>query len=226
MNSKRHGKEPMGPPCRRGYVQWNSQMDAILTSIYWSKSTKEQGRWGFQDSSVSAVVDKLRTELSMIVTVDHVRNRIKVWKNHYAIISEIRTYAKFKWDEERKMVVIPIDDLSAWKLYYQFLKPLHIRTSASRIGMTSSDGEGLNNMKSPLMPWTPRLRGLVLPRTPLAVQTKGSRETALQMQLAIYDVISNVLGISRHQMLRAVKRFMNGMPDEFEMLKIYPRSKN
>ncbi|KAL2930536.1 Cationic amino acid transporter 5 [Bienertia sinuspersici] len=43
----------------------------------------------------------------MIVTIDHVRNRIKVWKKHYAVISEIRTYTKFKWDEERKMVEVP-----------------------------------------------------------------------------------------------------------------------
>ncbi|KAL2923372.1 Small EDRK-rich factor 1 [Bienertia sinuspersici] len=35
----------------------------------------------------------------------------------------------------------------------------------------------------------------------------------------IYYVVSNVLGISRHQVLRAVKRFMYGTADEFEMLK-------
>ncbi|KAL2943511.1 putative nuclease HARBI1 [Bienertia sinuspersici] len=120
MNSKRHGKEPMGPPRRRGYVLWNSQMDAILTSTLLEQINKgNKGDGDFKTQAYQDVVDRLRTELSTIVTVDQVMNRIKVWKKHYAVISEIRTYTKFKWDEERKMVVIPVEDLSAWKLYCQ-----------------------------------------------------------------------------------------------------------
>ncbi|KAL2942311.1 Collagen alpha-1(XIV) chain [Bienertia sinuspersici] len=38
----------------------------------------------------------------------------------------------------------------------------------------------------------------------------------------IYNVVSNVLKISQHQVLRAVKRFMNGTIDEFDMLKNLP----
>ncbi|KMS96113.1 hypothetical protein BVRB_001860 [Beta vulgaris subsp. vulgaris] len=38
----------------------------------------------------------------------------------------------------------------------------------------------------------------------------------------IYTVVSEVYGISRNQIMRAVKRFMNGNPDEFLMLKELP----
>lgn len=38
----------------------------------------------------------------------------------------------------------------------------------------------------------------------------------------IHSVVSQVLGISRMQAMRAVKRFMNGNPDEFLMLKELP----
>ncbi|XP_074349802.1 uncharacterized protein LOC141689421 isoform X1 [Apium graveolens] len=58
-----------------------------------------------------------RFEMVIFATVDNVRNRIKVWKKHYAMITEIQTYTKFKWDEENKMLVIPIEDLAKWKAY-------------------------------------------------------------------------------------------------------------
>ncbi|KAL2901735.1 Voltage-dependent R-type calcium channel subunit alpha-1E [Bienertia sinuspersici] len=37
-----------------------------------------------------------------------------------------------------------------------------------------------------------------------------------------YTVVSQVFGISRSQIIRAVKSFMNGNPDEFLMLKELP----
>ncbi|XP_074330904.1 uncharacterized protein LOC141668107 [Apium graveolens] len=78
-----------------------------------------------------------RFEMVIFATVDNVRNRIKVWKKHYAMITEIRTYTKFKWDEEKKMLVIPIEDLAEWKAYCEeFHTLLPTRTSVFRIGMT------------------------------------------------------------------------------------------
>lgn len=43
--------------------------------------------------------------------------KIKVWNKHYAMITEIMIYAKFKWDKEKKMLVTPIEDLIEWKAY-------------------------------------------------------------------------------------------------------------
>ena len=42
------------------------------------------------------------------------RNRMKAWKIHYYVITNILTRTKFKWDEDKKMVVIIVDDLVKW----------------------------------------------------------------------------------------------------------------
>uniref|UniRef100_A0A803MDI9 Transposase n=1 Tax=Chenopodium quinoa TaxID=63459 RepID=A0A803MDI9_CHEQI len=118
MTSKRQGKQPMGPPNRRGYVSWNSKMDEILTSTLFEQINEgNKGDGDFKSQAYQAVVDKLRDDLGMSITVDHVRNRIKVWKKHYSVITEIRTNTKFKWDEKKKMVVIPAEQLADWYTY-------------------------------------------------------------------------------------------------------------
>ncbi|KAL2937347.1 hypothetical protein RDABS01_020796 [Bienertia sinuspersici] len=90
MNSKRQGKEPIGPPRKRGYVTWNSRMDAILTSTLFEQiNERNKGDGDFKSQAYQAVANKLRAELGISVTIDHVKNRIKVWKKHYATITEI-----------------------------------------------------------------------------------------------------------------------------------------
>ena len=53
------------------------------------------------------------------------------------------------------------------------------------------------------------------------VQSKIKDTPKLTCQ-EIHAVVSQVLGISRIQTMRAVKKFMNGNPDEFLMLKELP----
>ncbi|KAL6517882.1 hypothetical protein OROMI_033583 [Orobanche minor] len=59
----------------------------------------------------------LRVELNINLTASHVKNQIKSWKKHYTVINEIQTYTKVRWDEERKMLIIPIEELEEWKTY-------------------------------------------------------------------------------------------------------------
>lgn len=40
----------------------------------------------------------------------------------------------------------------------------------------------------------------------------------------VYDVISNIGGITDNDVMRAVKRFVNGKVDEFDMLKSLPNN--
>ncbi|KAL2900393.1 Tubulin alpha-2 chain [Bienertia sinuspersici] len=208
----------------------------------------------WRTQAYQAVVDKLRTELSMVVSVDHVRNRIKVWKKHYAVISEIRTYTKFKWDEEKKMLVIPIEDLSAWKLYclevpqssayqnkcienWDDIYTLFASDRATGEGAeqheesadamdaeiegasTSENSSSSSNIRLKRDRLVDAVSSFVESFKKYVSRAQGPPKPSSQ---EIYDVISNVLGISRHQMLRAVKRFMNGAPDDFEMLKNLP----
>ncbi|KAL8134795.1 hypothetical protein AgCh_009710 [Apium graveolens] len=101
-----------------GYLTWNIEMDSILTSTLYDQINKgNKGEGDFKNQAYQAAVDKLRVEMGIYATVDHVKHQIKVWKKHYAVITEIRTYTKFKWDKKKKMLVIPIEDLREWKTY-------------------------------------------------------------------------------------------------------------
>ncbi|KAL6569216.1 hypothetical protein OROHE_003497 [Orobanche hederae] len=91
-------------------------MDVILTSILFQQINEgNKGDEDFKPQAYQAVVDKLRVELNITLSASHIKNRIRSWKKHYAVIIEIRTYTKFRWDEGRKMLVIPIEELADWK---------------------------------------------------------------------------------------------------------------
>ncbi|XP_020244377.1 uncharacterized protein LOC109843717 [Asparagus officinalis] len=93
-------------------------MDMILTAVFYNQlnqGNKGEGDW--KPQAYQAVVDELKSKLGLSITVDHVRNRVKLWKRHYAIITEIRTKTKFRWDDDKKMVVITIEDLVDWTKY-------------------------------------------------------------------------------------------------------------
>ncbi|KAL2924652.1 Polypeptide N-acetylgalactosaminyltransferase 4 [Bienertia sinuspersici] len=91
-------------------------------------------------------------------------------------------------------------------------------------------GDVQNNMMRQQMSW--RGKWLVKEgahlRTPLiralasAKKIAKIKDTPRPTCQEIHTVISQVFGISRSQIMRAVKRFMNGNPDEFLMLKELP----
>ncbi|KAK9671835.1 hypothetical protein RND81_12G057700 [Saponaria officinalis] len=95
-------------------------MDALLISVLYNQvgqGNKGDGDW--KPQAYQAVVDEVRNKLDVCVTTENVRNRVKIWRKHYGIIMEIRTQTKFKWVEERKMVVVPIEDMAEWMTYAQ-----------------------------------------------------------------------------------------------------------
>ncbi|XP_074306110.1 uncharacterized protein LOC141641342 [Silene latifolia] len=105
-------------PKKRGYISWNSQMDALLISVLYnqvSQGNKGDGDW--KPQAYQAVVDEVRSKLNVSVTTENVRNRVRIWRRHYGTIMEIRTKTKFKWDEERKMVLVSRDDEDEWDTY-------------------------------------------------------------------------------------------------------------
>ncbi|XP_074302138.1 uncharacterized protein LOC141633594 isoform X1 [Silene latifolia] len=105
-------------PKKRGYISWNSQMDALLNSVLYNQvSQGNNGDGDWKPQAYQAVVDEVRSKLNVSVTTENVRNRVKIWRRHYGTIMEIRTKTKFKWDEERKMVLVPRDDQDEWDTY-------------------------------------------------------------------------------------------------------------
>ncbi|KAL2937653.1 RIB43A-like with coiled-coils protein 2 [Bienertia sinuspersici] len=220
-------------------------MDAILTNALYDQireGNKEDG--DFKSQAYQVVVDNLRAKLDMSVTLDHVTNTIKVWKKHYVTITEIRALTKFKWDEK----ILRHGMLNVRIIHMHLL----IKTSASTTGtiyelwLVSIEQQvmELSNMKNLLMLWT-WIEGLGTSETPSGGSNKRLKRDRLVDAISsftelfkeyvsraqgplkpssqeIYNVVSNVLGISRHQVLKVVKRFMNGTIDEFDMLKKLP----
>ncbi|KMT04016.1 hypothetical protein BVRB_8g187200 [Beta vulgaris subsp. vulgaris] len=110
-------KEPV-QALKRGYVAWNKQMDDMLTRVLLEQlDNREKGDGDFKPQAYQAVVDELKKDWGIPINVEHVRNRTRLWKKHYGCITDIKTYTKFKWDDERKMIFITIEDVKQWEEY-------------------------------------------------------------------------------------------------------------
>ncbi|GLT84127.1 hypothetical protein SLE2022_023750 [Rubroshorea leprosula] len=94
-------------------------MDNILAiSLYDSLSQGLKIDKDWKPQAYQAAVDYLAKSLSVNVTKEQVKNKVRQWRKHFSIISEIRSHQSgFPWDEEKKMIVITADNMSAWKDY-------------------------------------------------------------------------------------------------------------
>ncbi|XP_021723016.1 uncharacterized protein LOC110690478 [Chenopodium quinoa] len=251
---RRSGKEPMAPSQsqRINYTSWNTQMDGVLTKTLFEQINEgNKGDGEFKSQAYQAAVDNVRKQLGILVTMDQVKNRIKVWKKHHSVINDITTYTKFKWDDKKKMIVIPVEDLQAWHVYcmetpavsaYQnkcienwddictlFAPDRAIGDVAEQHEEAAAAMENENdNASTSETASGDSNKRLKKDRLADAVSSfaesfkeyvsKSTRPTSQE----IYKEVSSVLGISRHQALRAVKRFLNGTLEEFDMLKNLP----
>ncbi|XP_017242378.1 uncharacterized protein LOC108214731 [Daucus carota subsp. sativus] len=265
MGTKRPGKEHLAQqntmpqaPARRGYRSWSTQMDVVLTATLFQQINEgNKGDGDFKQQALQAVVDNLKTKLNISLTPTHVRNRIKTWKTHYSEITDIRNYTKFRWDEDRKMLVIPVEELEDWQNYckenpnaskYQnksidnwddictlFASDRatgegaeQYEESAAAMEMENELGSGGANSEAASGESNKKVK-----RDRLAdAVTKFAESFSEYVSKArgpprpsskeIYDVLSAVPYISRMQILKGVKSFMNGTVDMFEMLKSLP----
>ncbi|KAL2927752.1 L10-interacting MYB domain-containing protein [Bienertia sinuspersici] len=243
---------------KMGYVSWNKQMDDILTRVLLEEiNNKEKGDGDFKPQAYQAVVDELKKELGIAINVDHVRNRTKSWKKHYGCIMDIRTYTKFKWDDEKKMIVITMEYLPQWTEYikenknaapyrnkcienWEDICTLFGADRAVGDGSEQHDeaadvmegemvSEGRSSSKDPTNSGSRKRKKDSVAEAVNSfaesfreyVQSK-IKDTPRPTCQEIHAVVSQVFGISRSQIMKAVKRFMNGNPDEFLMLKELP----
>lgn len=102
------------------YISWNKEMDAALAKALieqMKQGNKVDGQW--TRHAIPAVVHELNVTLELGLTKDNVKNRLKAWKRHYAIISDIKNQSGLMWDEGRKMVVITSENQKAWNDYVE-----------------------------------------------------------------------------------------------------------
>ena len=93
-------------------------MNAILASTLIDQINEgNKGEGDFKPQPYKVAVDKLRNELGKFIMMDYAKNRIKVWEKHHAIITDIQTYTKFTWNDEKKMLEIGMNDFAQWNEY-------------------------------------------------------------------------------------------------------------
>ncbi|XP_040368176.1 uncharacterized protein LOC112179429 isoform X1 [Rosa chinensis] len=109
-----------GTGTSRAYLSWNKEMDDVLAKVLYDQMNaghKTDGDW--KPQAYQAVVDKLNATWQLGLTKLNVKNRLKAWKRHYAIITDIRSQSGLVWDEEKKMVPITAENLEIWNAYVE-----------------------------------------------------------------------------------------------------------
>ncbi|RZC26106.1 hypothetical protein D0Y65_004681 [Glycine soja] len=70
---------------------------------------------GWRRSALNAAAAMLSTSFNVNVTSDNVKNRIKLWRSWYGIVSDIPGQSGFDWDDTKHMITI--ENENAWNEY-------------------------------------------------------------------------------------------------------------
>ncbi|KAG5154241.1 hypothetical protein JHK82_012210 [Glycine max] len=79
------------------------------------RNRKGDGDGGWKRSALNAAAAVLSTSFNVNVTSDNVKNRIKLWKSWYDIVSGILGQSEFDWDDTKHMIAV--ENENAWNEY-------------------------------------------------------------------------------------------------------------
>ena len=86
----------------RQYVQWNTDMDKALAAVLYdqlAQGNKEDGHW--KDPTYQVAMECINTQLNLNLTKEDIKNKLKAWKLHFAIITDIKkNQSGLMWDEQ------------------------------------------------------------------------------------------------------------------------------
>ncbi|XP_058727233.1 uncharacterized protein LOC131611885 isoform X2 [Vicia villosa] len=100
----------------RGYFTWNLDMERVLAeALRDQRSLGRQSDGAWKTVAYNAAADVLSTRFNVLVTGENVKNRIKLWRGWYGIISDILSQSGFDWDGTKCM--INVEDENAWTEY-------------------------------------------------------------------------------------------------------------
>ncbi|GER31124.1 RNA-binding protein, partial [Striga asiatica] len=107
---------------KQSYVSWNKEIDSHLAFILTEQMALghkcDVDTW--KPQSLHAAVTYLNAKLHLNLTKDNIKNRLKSWKKHFNVVSDIQTnQSGFSWDEDKKMIVVTSDESSSWATYVE-----------------------------------------------------------------------------------------------------------
>lgn len=104
----------------RQYIAWNKEMDAALSTVLYDQMNRgNRNDWDWKPQAYQAAVDDLNAKLQLNLTKDNVKNRLKAWKRHYGIISDIKDQSGLSWDDDKKMIRVTAENQKVWNDYVE-----------------------------------------------------------------------------------------------------------
>ncbi|KAK4426481.1 hypothetical protein Salat_1416700 [Sesamum alatum] len=74
----------------------------------------------WKPQALQATVTYLNSKLHLNLTKDDIKNRLKIWKKYYSVVSDVQTKQScFTLDDEGKMIVVTSDEWSSWATYVE-----------------------------------------------------------------------------------------------------------
>ncbi|GAU51188.1 hypothetical protein TSUD_412140 [Trifolium subterraneum] len=100
----------------RGYFTWNLEMERVLAgALRDQRSLGRQSDGAWKAMAYIVAADVLSTRFNVQLVGDNVKNRIKLWRGWYGIVSDILGQSGFDWDGTKCMITV--EDENAWNEY-------------------------------------------------------------------------------------------------------------
>ena len=100
----------------RSYFPWHLEMERVLADVLRDqRNLGNKGDGGWKRSALNAAAAVLSTSFNVNVTSDNVKNRIKLWRSWYGIVSDILGQSGFDWDGTKHMITV--ENENAWNEY-------------------------------------------------------------------------------------------------------------
>ncbi|KAH1232344.1 putative nuclease HARBI1 [Glycine max] len=116
VKNKSGGKRKMSSEDTRSYFAWNLEMERVLADVLRDQrnlGNKGDGNWKAVAYSTAAQI--LSKRFGVHLMADNVKNRFKLWRTWYGIVSDILSQSGFDWDSTKYMITV--ENEIAWNEY-------------------------------------------------------------------------------------------------------------
>ncbi|KAL5163302.1 hypothetical protein HKD37_07G020231 [Glycine soja] len=116
VKNKSSGKRKMSSEDTRSYFTWNLEMECVLADVLRDQinlGNKGDGNW--KAIAYSTVAQILSKRFGVHLMADNVKNRFKLWRTWYGIVSDILSQSEFDWDSTKYMITV--ENQIAWNEY-------------------------------------------------------------------------------------------------------------
>ncbi|KHN09944.1 hypothetical protein glysoja_049082, partial [Glycine soja] len=101
----------------RSYFTWNLEMERVLADVLRNqRNLDNKGGRGWESLALNtAAAAVLSTSFNVNVLSDNLKNRIKLYRLWYGIVSDILGQSGFDWDGTKHMIIV--ENENAWNEY-------------------------------------------------------------------------------------------------------------